>query len=76
SGGAPEILNQAIDLGLDLFITGEVAEYSQELCREAQIDYLALGHYNSEKLGVIHLGKKISENLGCETVFIDISNPV
>jgi len=56
SGGAPEILNQAINLGLDLFITGEVAEYSQELCREAQIDYLALGHYNSEKMGVIQQG--------------------
>lgn len=76
SGGAPEILRQAIDLRLDLFITGEVAEYSQELCHEGKINYLAMGHYTSEKLGIINLGKKISEVLGCETEFIDIPNPV
>jgi dinuclear metal center YbgI/SA1388 family protein len=74
SGGASDIILQAAELGLDLFITGEVAEDTQEICRECHINYLALGHYVSEKPGIINLGKELERQLACKTVFIDLFN--
>ncbi len=74
SGGAPELVNEAINKKLNLYITGEVTEYVQELCREAKINYIALGHYASEKFGVINLSKKIKQQYQCSIEFVDIKN--
>ena len=74
SGGASSILYEAIKKKTDLFITGELTEYTQELCRETGLNYIALGHYSSEKLGVQNLSREIQKNFECEIEFIDIKN--
>lgn len=51
SGGGWSMLPDALAQGLDLFVTGSVDEPVQELCREGKIHCVALGHYNSEKIG-------------------------
>lgn len=75
SGGSSDAINQAIDENLDLFITGENKEYIQEICKESNIAYLAIGHYNSEKQGVISLKDHLENKFNLAGVFIDIPNP-
>lgn len=76
SGGAHSLLPQAIARGLDLFVTGVVDEPVQEWCREGHINCVALGHYNSEKLGLIALMKVVAKRFNVATEFIDVPNPI
>ncbi|MEI6093283.1 MAG: Nif3-like dinuclear metal center hexameric protein [bacterium] len=76
SGAAPEMMYQAIDEGLDLFLTGEPTEYVQEVARENSLNFISIGHYNSERLGVIALAKLISTKFDVKTTFIEIPNPI
>lgn len=76
SGAAEKLLYEAIDLGLDAFITGEVSEWVPNLAREAGVHFLAAGHYATERLGVERLGKHLAERFGIEAEFVDVPNPV
>ena len=76
SGGGWSMLPDAIDLGLDLFVTGSLDEPAQELCREGKINCVGLGHYNSEKIGVRALMQLVQKQFDVQTQFIDIKNPL
>jgi dinuclear metal center YbgI/SA1388 family protein len=76
SGGAQRALAQAIDAGLDLFLTGEASEWVMNLAREAGIHFVAAGHYATERLGVRALGEHLADRFGIEVEFVDIPNPV
>jgi len=76
SGGAQKELYQAIDAGLDAYLTGEVSEWVMNVARESGIHYLAAGHYATERLGPKALGEWIAERYGVEVEFIDVPNPV
>ncbi|MCR5504730.1 MAG: Nif3-like dinuclear metal center hexameric protein [Elusimicrobiaceae bacterium] len=75
SGGAHDMLEEAIDHKADLYICGSRDEYVQELAREGKINFIAMGHYNSEKLGVLALKNYIEKKYKISTKFIDIKNP-
>jgi dinuclear metal center YbgI/SA1388 family protein len=75
SGGAGDLYEQAVDAGMDLFITGEVAEPAQALAEESGTGFMALGHYNSEKGGIMALGGWVKTRFKVEVEFIDIPNP-
>lgn len=75
SGGAHEMLSQAIEEKVDLYICGSRDEYIQEMAREGQINFIAMGHYNSEKLGILALKKYIENKYKVSAEFIDIKNP-
>ena len=76
SGGAQNMFNQAADENLDLYITGEISEFVQEMARENNINFISAGHYNSEKPGIWALEKLIKSKFKVETKFIDIPNPI
>lgn len=76
SGGGWSMLPDAITAGLDLFVTGSLDEPAQELCREGKINCIALGHYNSEKIGVRALMELVRKQFAVETEFIDIKNDI
>jgi dinuclear metal center YbgI/SA1388 family protein len=76
SGGAQRALVQAIDAGLDLFLTGEASEWVMNLAREAGVHYVAAGHYAGERLGVEALGEHVADRFGIAVEFVDIPNPV
>lgn len=61
---------------VDLYITGEPHEWNRELFREAGISFVAGGHYNTEKLGVLALGDVIRDRFDLEVEFIDLANEV
>lgn len=76
SGGAVNDFSQAIEVGLDAYLTGEAKESVQEIAREAQTTYVAAGHYRTETFGVRSLGKRLEREFGLPWEFIDVPNPV
>lgn len=75
SGGAADMFGQAVDAGLDLYLTGEVKEHTQEYAREVRGNFIAAGHYNSEKPGVMALAALLEKKFGVKTEFVDVPNP-
>jgi dinuclear metal center YbgI/SA1388 family protein len=76
SGSAADALPEAIDLGLDAFLTGEPREHVMADAREAGIHFIAAGHYATETFGIRALGDWLERRFGVEHVWIDIPNPV
>jgi len=76
SGGAQKEFWQAIDAGLDAYLTGEVSEWVMNVARETRTHFLAAGHYATEVLGVRALGEKIAADYGIEVELVDVPNPV
>jgi len=74
SGGAADDVYEAYEKGADLFITGEVSEQTQQWCKEAKINYIALGHYMSERYGVMRLAEVIKKKFGIKFKFIEVHN--
>jgi dinuclear metal center YbgI/SA1388 family protein len=76
SGGAARYLPEAAAGGYDLFLTGEPAEPSLHLAKELGINFVAAGHYATEKLGVQALTQRLAERFGLEWEFVELPNPV
>jgi dinuclear metal center YbgI/SA1388 family protein len=76
SGGGAGSLSEAVEEGLDAFLTGEPAEPAMEEAREAGIHFVAAGHYATETFGIRRLGELVAERFGVENRFIDVPNPV
>jgi dinuclear metal center YbgI/SA1388 family protein len=76
SGGAPGNFGEAIDRGVDAFITGETAEHVMAEARENRVHFIAGGHYATETFGIRRLGELVAERFGVEHHFVDIPNPI
>ena len=72
SGGAPEVVSQAIAENLDLYITGDASHTVYHEAMEGRINVLSAGHYATEIWGVKLLMEKIESKTDLGTVFIDI----
>ncbi|MCX7786389.1 MAG: Nif3-like dinuclear metal center hexameric protein [Spirochaetes bacterium] len=72
SGGAASEALQAIDKGIDLFITGESSHSIYHACMEAGINVLFGGHYQTETGGVLRWAERTAQETGLETRFFDI----
>ena len=76
SGGAQDYFEQAITLGVDAFVSGEISEQTVHLARESGVAYLACGHHASERYGVAALAAHLNRNCGLQCEFVDLDNPV
>jgi dinuclear metal center YbgI/SA1388 family protein len=76
SGAAQGYIEQAAELGLDAFMSGEISEQTVHLARELGINYIAAGHHATERYGVLALGNHLTENFDIKHQFIDLDNPV
>jgi dinuclear metal center YbgI/SA1388 family protein len=76
SGGAQSYLEQAIALGVDAYVSGEISEQTVHLARESGVAYIAAGHHATERYGVQALAAHLSEHFALACQFIDIDNPV
>ena len=75
TGGAQDMIEQAANMGCQLYISGEISERTTHSARELGIDYLACGHHATEMGGIQALGEVIKSTLGLEVTFIDDPNP-
>lgn len=76
TGGGYHNLLDAIALGCDTFITGETGEPTEGVAREEGVNFIGMGHYNSEKIGVQALGELLQNQFGVTTFFCDVPNLV
>ncbi len=75
SGGGASGLNEAIQNGIDCFITGETSHTAYHFAKEAHINVVFYGHYHSEKCGVTALGEHVEKKFDLQTEFLDIPTP-
>lgn len=76
TGGAQGYIEDAAELGVDAYISGEVSEQTFHLARELDLHYFAAGHHATESYGVQALGYHLAEHFELDCEFIDIFNPV
>jgi dinuclear metal center YbgI/SA1388 family protein len=76
SGAGADYLEDAIAAGLDAFVTGEPIERAMARAREAEIHFVAAGHYATETFGVRRLGDLLAARFGVRHVFVDVPNPI
>ena len=76
SGAAQGYIEQAVSLGVDAYVSGEISEQTVHVAREAGIHYFAAGHHVTERYGVQALGGYLAAHFGLKHEFVDIPNPV
>ena len=72
SGGAAMDAFQAIDEGVDLFVSGEPSHSVYHHALEGKLNIIAGGHYSTEVWGVRRIMETVAAQLHIETEFIDI----
>lgn len=76
SGAGESMLTEAINQGVDCFITGEVKEHIMHLAKEEKISFISAGHHATERFGIKSLGSHLNDKFNLNISFIDIPNPV
>ncbi|TFH06785.1 MAG: Nif3-like dinuclear metal center hexameric protein [Nitrosomonadales bacterium] len=76
TGAAQDYFDEAIRLGVDAFITGEISERVVHAARESGVAFISAGHHATERYGVQALGEHVAKKFGITHRFIDIDNPV
>lgn len=76
SGSAASSIGDAIEMGLDAFLTGEPRESAMADAREGGLHFIAAGHYATETFGIQRLGDLLADRFGIEHRFIAVPNPV
>jgi dinuclear metal center YbgI/SA1388 family protein len=72
SGGAAREALQAIDEGIDLYVTGEAGHTVYHEAQEARLNMIAGGHHATEVWGVRRVMEHCVTNLSLEGEFIDV----
>jgi dinuclear metal center YbgI/SA1388 family protein len=75
TGGAQGMIEQAVALGLDAFVSGEISESTVHVARENGVHYFAAGHHATERYGAKALAVHLQQELGLDCEFVDIPNP-
>lgn len=76
TGAAQSYIEQAVSVGVDAFVSGEISEQTVHIARESGIHYFAAGHHATERYGVQALGEHLAQHFGIQHQFVDIDNPV
>jgi dinuclear metal center YbgI/SA1388 family protein len=72
SGGAAEEALQAIDEGLDLFVTGESSHQVYHEALEGRLNMIAGGHYSTEVWGLRKVMEQCAAQLNMDVEFLDV----
>ncbi|CAE6516057.1 MAG TPA: Nif3-like dinuclear metal center hexameric protein [Nitrosomonas nitrosa] len=76
TGAAQSYFEEAIRLGVDAFITGEISEQNVHAARESGVAFISAGHHATERYGVQALGEHIAQQFNIDHQFVDSDNPV
>lgn len=75
SGGAYRSLGEASQEKLDAFITGNFDEPAWYTSLEEKVNFFALGHHHTERVGPMALCDHVQKVLNVRCSFIDTENP-
>jgi dinuclear metal center YbgI/SA1388 family protein len=76
TGAAQNYIDEAVSVGVDAYLSGEISEPTYHSAREGGIHYFGAGHHATERFGVQCLGEKLAQEFGVKHSFIDVPNPV
>jgi dinuclear metal center YbgI/SA1388 family protein len=76
TGAAQGYIDQALNLGVDAYLTGEVSESTVHTAREGNLHFFAAGHHATERDGARALAEHLAQQFDLDQQFIDIPNPV
>lgn len=76
TGAAQGMINQAVQLGLDAYLSGEISEPTFHIANETGVNYFSAGHHATEKGGIMALGAHLKDQFEINFEFIDLFNPV
>ncbi len=76
SGGGQGYFEQAVALGVDAFVTGEISEQNVHVAQETGVAFIAAGHHATERYGIQALGEHLAQRFELEHRFFDQDNPV
>lgn len=76
TGGGQGFFLEAIQMGVDLFLTGEVSEQNYHMAMETGTVFVAAGHHATERYGIQALGRCLTRDTEVEVEFIDNPNPI
>jgi dinuclear metal center YbgI/SA1388 family protein len=76
TGAAQGYIDEAIAMGVDVYISGEVSEQTTHQALESGVSYISAGHHATERYGICALGEHLAEKFNLEHEFIEIKNPV
>ncbi len=71
TGGAGDMLRDAIAEGLDCYITGEASAHHFHEAEEGNCVLILAGHYATETGGVKAVGSHLEQTFGLETIYLD-----
>ena len=76
TGAAQGYIEQAVEAGADVYISGEISEQTVHVAIESGMPYISAGHHATERYGIQALGEHLAQKFDLQHVFIDIDNPV
>lgn len=76
TGGAQGYIDKAIEMGADVFVSGEISEQTTHQALESGVSYISAGHHATERYGIQALGEHLAEKYNLLHEFVDIINPV
>ncbi|WP_017904286.1 Nif3-like dinuclear metal center hexameric protein [Pseudomonas asplenii] len=76
TGGGQGYIDQAVQAGVDLYLSGEASEQTFHSAQENGISFIAAGHHATERYGVQALGEYLARRFALEHLFIDCPNPI
>lgn len=76
SGGAWDMMSEAVLAGVDCYVTGNADEPVYHLAKENRIHFLSMGHHVTERVGIRALGSLIADRFRIDVKFFDVQNPL
>ena len=76
TGAAQSYIQQVVNAGVDVFISGEVSEQTWHTVCETDTAYISAGHHATERYGVQALGQWLADKYGIEHIYVELDNPV
>jgi putative NIF3 family GTP cyclohydrolase 1 type 2 len=76
TGAAQGFIEDAINLNVDLYLTGEVSEKTPAVAKENNITFISAGHHATERYGVQALCDHLCSKFRLKHQFIEVSNSV
>ena len=76
TGAAQGYIEQALEAGADVYISGEISEQTVHVAIESGMSYISAGHHATERYGIRALGEHLAQKFDLQHEFIDIDNPV
>jgi dinuclear metal center YbgI/SA1388 family protein len=76
TGAGQHYFHEAIMMGVDAFITGEICEQHYHLAQESGVPFIRAGHHATERYGIEALGNWIQKITAIQVTHSQQNNPI